>query len=406
MKMKKLLVAALAACMSLTLTACGEKEPTTTDVTLTVWAPAEDQEEGNNWIETMCNQFNEAHPEWNITFEYGTCSEGDTGNLIPQDPKNSADVYLFASDQIGTLINAEAISELGGATLETIKDTNSQEMINSVTVDGSVYGVPFTHNTWFMYYNTSIFSEEDVKNMESMLAKGKVAFPLTTAWYNGSFFLANGGTMFGDGTDGSAGIQFGGDNGLAVVNYLVDLVNNPNFVNDADQKGIAGLRDGSIGAIFSGAWDYANVKEALGDNFGAAQLPTITINGEEKQLLSFAGSKAIGVNPNCENPEVAVALAAYLGGEEAQKAHFEMRKGSVIPCNTKLAEDESVKNDPAYIAQNATFNSTSIVQPNVPEMGPYWSAAETFGKAVVAGDITKANAEAKLTDYMNQLNAK
>ena len=83
-----------------------------------------------------------------------------------------------------------------------------------------------------------------------------------------------------------------------------------------------------------------------------------------------------------------------------------MREGSVIPCNTKLAEDESVKNDPAYIAQNATFNSTSIVQPNVPEMGPYWPAAETFGKAVVAGDITKANAEAKLTDYMNQLNAK
>jgi arabinogalactan oligomer/maltooligosaccharide transport system substrate-binding protein len=390
--------------MVLPLSGCS-KEPT--DVTLTVWAPAEDQDEtAGNWLKTMCDKFNEAHPEWNITFQYGTCSEGDIGKTIPADPKNSADVYLFANDQIGALKEANAIAKLGGKAAEEVKANNPQLLVDSVTVDGDIYGIPFTSNTWFMYYDKSVFTEEDVKSLDTMVAKAKISFPMTTAWYNGSFFLANGGTMFGDGTDGSAGIQFGGDNGLAVVNYLVDLVNNPNFVNDADQKGMAGLRDGSIGAIFSGAWDYSNVKEALGDNFGAAQLPTITINGEEKQLLSFAGSKAIGVNPNCENPEVAVALAAYLGGEEAQKAHFEMRKGSVIPCNTKLAEDESVKNDPAYIAQNATFNSTSIVQPNVPEMGPYWSAAETFGKAVVAGDITKANAEAKLTDYMNQLNAK
>ena len=49
---------------------------------LTVWGNAEDQaEENGKWLQTMCEQFNSEHPEWDITFEYGVCSEQDAGNL-------------------------------------------------------------------------------------------------------------------------------------------------------------------------------------------------------------------------------------------------------------------------------------------------------------------------------------
>ena len=44
---------------------------------------------------------------------------------------------------------------------------------------------------------------------------------------------------------------------------MVSMVSNPNFVNDAGGVGIAGLRDGSVAAYFSGSWDYKNVKEIL-----------------------------------------------------------------------------------------------------------------------------------------------
>ena len=40
---------------------------------------------------------------------------------------------------------------------------------------------------------------------------------------------------------------------------------------------------------------YKSVKEILGDNFGAVSLPTVKINGTDKQLKAFAGSKAIAV---------------------------------------------------------------------------------------------------------------
>ena len=44
-----------------------EEEPIT--CTLTVWSSSEDQDpEYGQWLNTMCDQFNELHPNWDITF--------------------------------------------------------------------------------------------------------------------------------------------------------------------------------------------------------------------------------------------------------------------------------------------------------------------------------------------------
>ena len=75
-------------------------------------------------------------------------------------------------------------------------------------------------------------------------------------------------------------MDFSGEKAAEVTDYLIDLAANPNFEIDADGSGLAGLRDGSINAIFSGSWDANAVKEALGDNMGAAALPTYTLNGQ------------------------------------------------------------------------------------------------------------------------------
>ena len=139
---------------------------------------------------------------------------------------------------------------------------------------------------------------------------------------------------------------------------MVSFVNNPNFVNDLQGVGIAGLRDGSVGAYFSGSWDYKSVKEILGDNFGAVSLPTVKINGTDKQLKAFAGSKAIAVNPNCKYQQVAVALAKYLGGKDAQAKHYELR--NVIPCNTELlATDGEVEVDAHRGVRDESFSGAA-----------------------------------------------
>ena len=418
--MKKILALLLAAIMVLSLAACGPATPATTDpagdnteptgdevtdVTLKVWGPAEDQTEGNSWLLSVEEAFEAAHPEYNITWVNEVCNEGDAGSMVSTDPAAAADVYMFANDQLGTLVTAGAISRLGGSALEQVTTDNSQTLVNTVThTDGNVYGFPVTNNTWFMYYNKDVFTEEDVKDLDVMLEKGVVAFQWGTGWYSGTFFFANGGECFGpNGTDAAAGIQFGADNGgYEAALKMSQLAANPNFKDDANGLGIAGLKDGTIGAAFSGSWDAAGLREALGDNLGAVQLPMVEIGGEMKQMMSFAGSKAVGVNPHSSNPGVATQFAAFLASKDAQKARYEMR--GVIPAAVELANDETVKNDMIAVAEINTMANTAVLQPTIAEMNQYWTPMGTFGGLVANGEITEANYKEQVDQMMMSLN--
>ena len=237
----------------------------TKDVKLTVWGPQEDQAKMKGYndgiLKAMCDSFNEEHPEWNITFKYGVCSEGDAKDVVTKDVDAAADVYMYANDQIPTLVEAGALSKLGGTTVDEINENNEKAMIDSVIYDGSVYGIPYTSNTWFMYYDKSKFSEDEVKSLDKMMSKDlgngvtNFAFPLDNSWYIEAFYYAAGGTLFGDGTDASAGCDWDSDAGVAATKYMVNLAKNKKFSCEKDGSSIAKFKDGKLGAYCSGSWD-------------------------------------------------------------------------------------------------------------------------------------------------------
>ena len=425
--MKKIIALLLACMMVLGLVACGESaaEPTTApaanndapateasneevevqNITLKVWGPSEDQvpQEGQtvSFLEAACEAFDEAHPEWEIEFTYEVCAEGDAGTMVTKDPSAAADVYAFANDQLGTLMQANAIARLGGEALAQVQADNSETMIASVTSGAGVYGVPFTGNTWFMYYDKSVYSEEDIKSLDAMMAIKPVAFPLTNTWNLPAFYYAVGGTMFGDGTDGTAGVQFGGEAGASATLYLANAISAGTLVDDANGAGKDGLKNGLVGAMFSGTWDAEEIQKILGDNYAAAQLPTITVNGTECQMRAFSGSKAYAANPNSANIKAATALAAWLGSAEMQELHFDLRNGSVIPCAVSLLSNEKFSTNPAAVAQNDTIANTSVLQPSIPEMSNYWANAGSMGSALANGEINADNA-AEMTEKWNE----
>lgn len=369
-------------------------------VRLMVWSPSEDQsKDSGEWLQNTCEDFADLHPEWDITFVYGVADEATAATQVAQDPEASADVFMYANDTLTVMTDANALAKFGGKYREEIEATNSEEVLSSLIKEDNLYGVPFTTNTWFMYYDKSVFSEEDIKNLDLMLEKGTVAFPFINSWYLPAFYIGNGCTLFGDGTQEDKGVDFGGENAVEVTDYLVDLAANPNFKIDADGSGLAGLRDGSISAIFSGSWDANAVREALGENMGVAALPMYTLNGEEKQMMSYAGSKAIGVNPYSKNMVPAVELAVYLGSAEAQLSHYKLR--NVIPCNTELLKDAEIAEDPLVMAQNDTFNYTSILQPFVAKMNNCWVPVENMGKGIRNKSVTHENAKEQ-TEAMNE----
>ena len=153
--MKRGLAAFLTGIMTVTLmaaglTGCGSNtaDKETEKVRLMVWSPSEDQsKDSGEWLQTMCNNFAKEHPEWNITFVYGVADEASAADQVAQDPEASADVFMYANDRITSLTDADAVAKLGGKYKEEIESTNSEELLDSLKVDGELYGVPFTTNT-------------------------------------------------------------------------------------------------------------------------------------------------------------------------------------------------------------------------------------------------------------------
>ena len=85
----------------------------TEDITLSVWAPQEDQAKDTNWLGQVEENFAKDHPEYNITWKNDVVSEGDASKQVSTDPSAAADVYMFASDQLGVPMDAKAIGQLG-----------------------------------------------------------------------------------------------------------------------------------------------------------------------------------------------------------------------------------------------------------------------------------------------------
>ncbi len=413
MKLKKLTALAMTTAMCAgALFGCGSGNGETnpdnnnnnteaTKANITVWCSQEDQTSG--WIQQECENFNKAHPEWDITFTYEVCGEGEAGTKVTADPQAAGDVYFFANDQLMALINADAISKLGGSTADYIKETNSETLVNSVTIDGNIYGIPFTANTWFMYYDKSVYTEDDIKSLDTMLEKGVVALPASNTWYTASFYAAAGATFSGAaGNDEAAGTELG-DNAAKVTEYLINLYANKNFLDQEAPSAMSGFSDGSVSAVFSGTWDYENVKALLGDNMGIASLPAINIDGTDYSLKSFAGSKCIGVNPHCENQEIAVTLAKYLASEDAQQSHYDMR--SIVPCHNDLLATDAIKSDALVQAQANTIANTSIVQPLDSKFNNnYWNAAGALIAEIKAETCTLSNAAEKTQVFEDACN--
>ena len=91
--------------------------------------------------------------------------------------------------------------------------------IDAVTLDGKMYGIPFTaDNSYFLYYDANFFSEDDVKSLDTMLekaeAEGKQVFmDVSNGWYIASFFLGAGNTIEID-EDGKQVVDFNNDIGV------------------------------------------------------------------------------------------------------------------------------------------------------------------------------------------------
>ena len=394
--MKKIRIFALILALvmvALAMTACGGNGETPEGdggkkekVTLTVWGSQEDQA----MLKEMCAAYAAANPDKEYKFLFGVQGEGDAADKVLNDVTSGPDVFSFASDQINKLIAGGALARVGGQAETDVKNNNSATSVDAATItvngENQLYAYPCTEdNTLFLYYDKSVIGDDDVDTLDELLdaadkAGRKVHFKLNDdGWYLSSFFFAypelGYEVTYNEAmTETGVTINYNNAQGLAVMKALVKYINHPALVIQTDDsKLIAGFTPTAEGKVeaaagVSGTWNVQAVEGLLGDNMGVAKLPTVEIDGEQKQLTTYMGCKLIGVNGYSQNKGEAHKLAQWLTNEQNQLKRFETR--GFGPSNKAVAASEAVANDPVISAvmEQAKF---SRAQKSVP--GNYWT---------------------------------
>ena len=348
-------------------------------VTLKVWDGQEDQE----LLKELCEAYAAAHPENTYTFEYGVVGTADASARYLEDPAAAADVFVYPDDQLIRLVQADALYEVT-RNHDAIVAANSQGSVNAATYQGVLYGYPETSdNGYFLFYDKSVLTEEDVKTLDGILAAAEKAgkqfnFDVANGWYLASFFIGNGCVITLDG-EGHQICDFNNEKGLAAAEAVQAMCNHPAFL-PGDQNILTGTIGDSVCAGVCGTWVADAVKERLGDNYAACKLPTFTCEGEQVQMSSFGGCKILGVNTQTMNPVEAMSLAEFLTSEASQMRRFEVR--GYGPSNIAVASGDAISADPALaaLAAQSEYAITQLI------IGDFWTPATAFGNELIAND--------------------
>lgn len=355
---------------------------TTDTVALTVWASEEDQTLTTQLLE----DFKAQYPDVTFDIKLGSESESTAKDTILADVEAAADVFAFADDQINELVAAGALQAVSATYTYDVAGENAAGAVEAATVNGTLYAYPMTaDNGYFMFYDASVFTEDDVQTLEKMIevadaAGKKIAMDISNGWYIYSFFQGAGYelTLNDDGINNTC--TWNGAGATDVAQAIMDLCATGVLVDMSDEEMATAIAEGTVVAAVNGTWRAETASDAWGENYAATKLPTFEVAGEAKQMSSYSGYKLIGVNPYSANVGWSMLLAEYLTNAESQAARFEAR--GLGPANLAAASSSAVQENPAIaaLAAQAAYATPQRVG------GNFWTPAETLGQILASGN--------------------
>ena len=402
--MKKAFFLSTVALLSLgALSACGGDD----GKTIKVWC----DEQVVETTTELLDAFKQSHLGFEYKFKIEPVGEGSAAGNMITDPQAGADVYFFAQDQLARLVTAKAISKLPDAAKKTVTDENDAVSVAAATTSGDVYAYPVTSdNTFFLYYDKSVLSENDVKDLDKIAevaaSKNKYFYmDLANAWYNASFFYGVGAksewTTDVKGNFVSYEDTYA-DDGIEAMLEMNRLCASKGFKSAGDGAAAFKSSTAPAVAVVSGTWDKSTAKEALGNNLGVATLPGwkgVKDNGQHT-LKPFTGCKLVGTKPQTttERAQAVVDVALALTNKDAQLKRFS--KLGWGPSNKAAQQDSAVKADPVA---STVFQQMAKGTPQGQYPGPWWDLAKALGAGL--GQKTEAQLQKMLEDYDDGLDA-
>ncbi len=354
-------------------------------------------------FQAQIDEFEKAYPGIIINAQIEGVTEADAGSKVVADVASAPDIYCFAQDQLAPLVQAAALASPGGDIAEMIKNQNDGGSVAAATVAGTLYAYPMTSdNGYYMYYDKSIISEEDAESLEAIIAACeannlKFRYALENAWYTASFFFATGchSTWFMDAEGNYTNVDddFNSAAGMAAMKGMQKLAQSTCYDSNADI-----FTDAAV--VITGIWNANAAAEHFGENLGATDLPSFTVDGQTYHLGSYTGNKLMGVKPQSDPYRAAVLalLAQFLTNEKCQMERYEQFQWG--PSNKNAQASDAVQ---ANLSLAALAKQNEHGQPQGQIHGAWWDIAKVLGADAKAA-TSDADLQTALDAYTAAIN--
>lgn len=424
MKIKRILSLVLAAAMmAVVFVGCSKSEDKTSstggaaktvevekNAKLKLWGPAASL----SILKEQAKAFEKKYADKNVKIEVVAQEESDAGTQVLNDSEAAADVFAFPSDQITKLTQAKALLPVYDNYVDDISKNHTAAAVDTVKGDLNgkevLYAFPETDNGYYLVYDKSVISDEDAKSWEGILAackkNGRQFIMDAGNGYYSCMFPFTGGLKLdgleGDAQDTQKFNKYDEDEVAQTMSAFSELFHKykDTFVSATVDKVSAGFSTAkrTCGAGIDGTWNAAVNKEALGKDFGVTVLPTINVNGTDKQTVAMIGYKYIGVKSVTKFPNASEELANYLVSAECQKTRLD--KLGWTPTN-KGVEVEGNDAINTMLEEAKTF----VVQANI--IQAFWDPMANLGNKVYKADEKSDVATMKtlLKDTLTNINS-
>ncbi|MDS0282743.1 ABC transporter substrate-binding protein [Haloarcula onubensis] len=276
--------------------------------------------------------------------------------------------------------------------------------VDSVTVDGTMYGMPIHTDANALYYRTDLLEDagydsppetymelvnmaQDIKqqsdqDLNGYIWQGGSNEGLTIMWLN--WLWGMGGSIRQDGN-----LVVNSEEGIAALQHAVDLIHEYNVTPESipasstDQNRQT-FQQGNT--IFMRNWPYAVALmnedgSAVKDKFEVAPMPKA--EGHPDANNSCLGGWNLFINANANKPEAAQQFANYMASMEAQKNMA--LEHSRLPVRKELYSDEYYEQAP-HLETFANIVDQTSARPATPNYSTFSEIVYTNCNAALVQD--------------------
>lgn len=267
------------------------------------------------------------------------------------------DMFIAPNDSLGAQVRSNLLLPLDDLAAGQLGDF-AQLSVDGCTVDGKLYCIPESLKAVGVFYDKTALPNppETVDELLAGVEDGSIKAGFSQgAYHNFGFWAAYGGELMddtgkcvADTTGVGDAHQLFADLKAAGAQYY------PDYAKFSDA-----FKQGQLNLIIDGPWATGGYKEALADKLAVAALPS----GPEGPSQPLTGVDGWYVNPNSQNPELAVAVALLISTQYEQQF---VDDAGHIPAVTTATITDPLTQGFAEAVENG------FPRPQVKELDNFW----------------------------------